>query len=218
MILLDTWTTPFGLAPFDKISDVEFAPAMDQALEVALAGIAKIADNLDAPTFENTIEAQEVAETLLDQVASVFYTVVGSNSTAEREVLQREFAPKLSAYSSAVSSNQKLFYRIEALWSQRDALKLTAEQERVLMLMRRSFVRAGAQLTGVDAERMTQIRSRLASLGTKFTQNLLADEREWFLPLAETDLAGLPDFAIATARAAGLGKEVDGPVVTCRVR
>ena len=142
MILLDTWTTPFGLAPFDKISDVEFAPAMDQALEVALAGISKIADNPDAPTFENTIEAQEVAETLLDQVASVFYTVVGSNSTAEREVLQREFAPKLSAYSSAVSSNQNLFYRIEALWSQRGALKLTAEQERVVMLMRRSFVRA----------------------------------------------------------------------------
>jgi len=214
MILLDTWTTPFGLAPFDKIFDAEFAPAMDQALDVALAGISKIAANPDAPTFKNTIEAQEVAETLLDQVASVFYTVAGSNSTAEREALQREFAPKISAYSSAVSSNQKLFQRIETLWSQRDVLELTAEQERVLMLTRRSFVRAGAQLIGADADRMTQIKSRLAILGTNFMQNLLADEREWFLPLAKTDLSGLPDFAIAAARAAGLEKGVDGPVVT----
>ena len=126
MILLDTWTTPFGLAPFDKIFDAEFAPAMDQALDMAMAGISKIAANPDAPTFKNTIEAQEVAETLLDQVASVFYTVAGSNSTAEREALQREFAPKISAYSSAVSSNQKLFQRIETLWSQRDVLELTA--------------------------------------------------------------------------------------------
>ena len=120
MILLDTWTTPFGLAPFDKISDAEFAPAMDKALEVALAGISEIANNPAVPTFENTIEAQEVAETLLNQVASVFFTIAGSDSTLERESLQREFAPKLSAYSSAVSSNQKLFQRIETLWSLRE--------------------------------------------------------------------------------------------------
>ena len=30
--LLDDWTTPFGVAPFDAISDADFAPALEAAL------------------------------------------------------------------------------------------------------------------------------------------------------------------------------------------
>jgi len=85
MILLETWTTPFGLVPFDQIEDADFAPAIDMALDIALGGIAKIADDPQAPTFENTIDAQEEAEALLEQVASVFYTLAGSDSTPVRE-------------------------------------------------------------------------------------------------------------------------------------
>ena len=214
MILLETWTTPFGLVPFYQIEDADFAPAMDMALDIALDGIAKIADDPQAPTFENTIDAQEEAEALLEQVASVFYTLAGSDSTPVREKLQREFAPKLSAYASAVASNAKLFARIEALWNSRKALKLTKEQERVLMLTRRSFVRAGALLVGVQASRMADIKSQLASLGTNFTQNLLSDERTWFMALGPDDLVGLPDFVLQVAQAAGLEKGAKGPVVT----
>ena len=214
MILLDTWKTPFGLAPFDMISDAEFSPAMDKALEVALAGISEIANNSEVLSFENTIEAMELAEALLDQVCSVFYTVSGCDSNAAREALQREFAPKLSAYSSAVSSNKKLFQRIEALWLNREKHDLSAEQERVLMLTHRGFVRDGAQLSGTDTNRMAEIKSRLASLGTDFMQNILADEREWSLPLGEVDLSGLPDFVVQAAQAAGQEKKAGGPVVT----
>ena len=58
------------------------------------------------------------------------------------------------------------------------------------------------------------MKSRLAVLGTEFTQNLLADERDWFMPLAETDLEGLPEFVVAAAREAGREKGQEGPVVT----
>ena len=214
MILLNTWQTPFGLAPFDRILDSDFSPAMDKALEIALAGILEIAESSEIPTFENTIIAQEVAESVLEQVASVFYTLAGCDSNVVREELQREFAPKISAYSSTVSSNKKLFERIEYLWSNRSSLNLSPEQERVLMLTHRSFVRAGSQLKGKAADRMAQIKSRLATLGTNFTQNLLADERDWFLNLTDSDLLGLPDFVVASARAAGQEKGANGPVVT----
>ena len=214
MILLNTWQTPFGLAPFDRILDSDFSPAMDKALEIALAGILEIAESSEIPTFENTIIAQEEAESVLEQVASVFYTLAGCDSNVVREGLQREFAPKISAYSSTVSSNKKLFERIEYLWSNRSSLNLSPEQERVLMLTHRSFVRAGSQLKGKAADRMAQIKSRLATLGTNFTQNLLADERDWFLNLTDADLLGLPDFVVASARAAGQEKGANGPVVT----
>ena len=214
MNLLDPWTTAFGLAPFDCISDSDFALAMDAALDHARLGMQAIGKSSDAPTFENTIEAQELAEEPLNQLAAAFYTLASTDSTPLREELQREFAPKLSAYASAVTSNAALFARIEDLWSRRAALGLSPEQERVLMLTRRDFIRAGAQLTGAEAARMATLKSRLASLGTKFMQNLLADERDWALPLQADDLAGLPDFVVQAAQAAGQEKGFDGPVVT----
>jgi len=209
--LLTTWTTPFGLPPFDDISDDDFAPAVDAALDEARAAIDAIASN-DAPaTFENTILAMEIAELPLGKVLGTFYGVAGADSNPAREALQREFGPKLSAFGSEITENKALFARIEDLWTRRDDLDLTAEQTRVLMLTRRGFVRQGALLTGDDAARLRHVKSRLSVLGTSFTQNLLADERSWVMALAEDDLEGLPDFVIATARAAGAEKDAGGP-------
>ncbi len=212
--LLAEWTTPFGLPPFDQITDDDFKPAVEAALAESRANIAAIAENPDAPDFANTIEALERADDLLGRVLGAFYNLAGADSNPAREALQREFAPMLSAYSSEVSENKALFARIEAVWDARDSLDLTAEQQRVLMLTRRGFVRSGAQLDGKPAEDLRAVKSRLSVLGTEFTQNLLADERAWFMPLGKDDLDGLPDFVVATAKAAGEEKEAGGPVVT----
>lgn len=208
------WTTPFGLPPFDLIRDEDFAPAFDAALAEARANIAAIADNSDAPTFANVIEALELAEGALDRAAGVFYNLASADSNDAREALMRDLAPKMSAFSSEVSNNKALFGRIETLWQSRETLDLTPEQMRVLTLYRQMFVRSGAQLTGAEAERLTAVKSRLAVLGTQFSQNLLADERDWFMPLSEADLEGLPDFVIASACAAGKERGADGAVLT----
>lgn len=212
--LLSTWDTPFEIAPFAAIKDADFAPAFEQALEEHSAEVQAIADNADAPTFANTVEALEAAGGALDKVLSVFFTVAGADSNAEREALQRDFSPKMAAHFAAISSNKALFARLADLWERRDTLGLTPEQARVLMLTHRGFVRAGAALTGTEDTRMGEIKARLAVLGTQFTQNLLADERDWFMELTEDDLDGLPDFAINAMRAAGVEKGASGPVVT----
>ncbi|WP_420585117.1 M3 family metallopeptidase [Ruegeria sp.] len=212
--ILSDWTTPFEIAPFNAISDGDFAPALEQAMQAHNAQIEAIATNTDAPTFANTVEALEAAGEQMDKVLSVFFTVAGADSNPAREALQRDFSPKLSAHFSGISSNKVLFQRIADLWARKDDLDLTDEQARVLMLTHRGFVRAGAALQGADDERMQEIKARLASLGTSFTQNLLADERDWFMELSEDDLEGLPDFVVDTARAAGQDKGADGPVVT----
>ena len=212
--LLQDWTTPFEIAPFDKIADDDFAPALEAALDQHRAEIAKIAGASYAPTFANTIEALEAGGALLDKVLGVFYTLSGADSTPAREDLQRQFSPKLAAHFAEISSNKALFARVAAVWEARTSLGLSDEQNRVLMLTHRGFVRSGAALTGGDESRMKEIKSRLAVLGTQFTQNLLADERDWFMPLDADGLAGLPDFVLQAARAAGRDKVTDGPVVT----
>jgi peptidyl-dipeptidase Dcp len=212
--LLADWDTPFQIAPFDKITDEDFAPALDTALASHAAEIATIASASDAPTFANTIEALEGVGKDLDKVLGTFYTVAGADSNPAREALQRDFSPKLAAHFSDISANKALFDRVASVWTARETLDLTDEQARVLMLTHRGFVRSGAALEGAQEDRIKAIKARLAVLGTEFTQNLLGDEREWFMELAETDLGGLPDFVVATARAAGKEKGVDGPVVT----
>ncbi|ABG30852.1 M3 family peptidase [Roseobacter denitrificans] len=212
--LLQDWATPFQIAPFDVISDADFAPALDTALAAHRSEIDAIATCDEAPSFANTIEALEAAGADLDKVLSVFFTVAGADSNPTREDLQRQFSPILAAHFSEISSNKALFSRVNALWETRETLGLGPEQDRVLMLTHRGFVRAGAALTGAEDARMKEIKARLAVLGTEFTQNLLADERAWFMPLAEDDLEGLPEFVVDTARAAGDEKGADGPVVT----
>lgn len=211
-VLLETWDTPFGLPPFAAIRDEDFGPAFDEALSRARANIAAIAEG-PATSFAEVIEALELAEGDLDRVSGVFYNLAGADSTDAREALMRELAPKMSAFSSEVTNNKALWAKIEGLWQGREGLGLTAEQARVLELYRRMFVRSGAALEGAAAERLTAVKARLAVLGTQFGQNLLADERAWFMELPEADLAALPGFVQDAARAAGAEKGV-GPVVT----
>jgi peptidyl-dipeptidase Dcp len=211
--LLGAWDGEFGLPPFAAISDADFAPAFDAALVEARANIAAIAEQAEV-TFANTIEAMELAEGALDRVGGVFYNLAGADSTEAREALQMDLAPKMSAFASEVTNNTALFGRVEDLFQRRDALGLSVEQLRVLTLYHQMFVRSGALLAGAEAERLTAVKSRLAVLGTQFSQNLLADERGWFMELTEADLEGLPEFVAASARAAGIEKGAAGPVVT----
>ncbi|PRY23566.1 peptidyl-dipeptidase Dcp [Aliiruegeria haliotis] len=212
--LLAERTTPFDLPDFAAITDADFAPAFDLAIEAAKAEVEAIAECPEPPDFANTIEALELAGKQLSDVLSVFFTLASVDSNPEREALQRDFSPRLAAYSSDVYLNEALFARIDSLWQQREDLGLNTEQARVLELTHRGFRRAGAALDDAGRTRLREINTRLAELGTAFGQNLLADERDWFMELSEGDLEGLPGFVVDAARAAGAEKGVGGPVVT----
>jgi peptidyl-dipeptidase Dcp len=212
--LLADWTTPFELPPFAAIETGHFGPALEAALAEARARIDAIAEDPAAPDFANTIEALERAEKTLDRVAAVFFNLTGAHTSDDLEALQREFSPKFAAHHSATVMNAKLFARIDDLHARKDALGLTAEQARVLGLYHRMFVRAGAKLAGADRERLAAIMQRLASLGTQFSQNVLADEKSWSMPLAPGDLEGLPDFVVEAAAQAAADRGEAGHVVT----
>lgn len=212
--LLADFDRAFGLPPFDTIAIEHYRPAFDAALDEARANARAIADDPTPATFSNTIEALERSERTLDRVAAVFFNISGTDATPEVEEIMREVSPKLAAFSSEILMDPRLFARVDAVFAARNSLDFTSEQARVLDLYHRMFVRAGAQLAESDKSRLAEIMERLATLGTAFGQNLLADERDWFMELREDDLAGLPRDVIASARAAAEEREKAGYVIT----
>jgi len=212
--LLDAPTGPFGLPDFALYADDPIAEAFDAALAGARAEIEAIAANPAPPDFDNTIAALERAGKPLDDLLSVFFLLASVDSTPAREAMQRAFSPRLAEYGSEIVLNRALFDRIDALWQARDGLDLPPEALRLLEVRHRDFVRAGAALAEADRDRLRALNTRLAELGTAFGQNVLADERDWAMPLAPDQLRGLPDFVVEAARAAGRDRNADGPVIT----
>ncbi|MFY9601768.1 MAG: M3 family metallopeptidase [Pseudolabrys sp.] len=200
--LLDTWTGTFELPPFAAIKPENFQPAFDRALAAHRAEIDAIGANPAPPTFDNTIAALETGGRELDRVSNVFFVLAGADTSDAIEAIERDISPLLARHNNALYLNRALYARIADLYKRRTTLGLTAEQVRVLERYHTRFVRAGAALEQSAQQRLAAINERLASLGTRFGQNVLADEKSFAMLLEEGDLAGLPDFARAAARAA----------------
>lgn len=200
--LLGVWQVPFGLPPFATIRPEHFRPAFDAALSAHRAEIDAIAANRAAATFENTIVALEKSGRGLDRVANLFFVLTGAHTSDEIEAVERDIAPLLARHANALYLNRALYGRIVDVYQARAALGLGAEEARVLERYYTRFVRAGAALDKSAQDRLAAINERLAGLGTQFGQNVLADEKSFAMVLDEGDLAGLPDFARAAARAA----------------
>jgi peptidyl-dipeptidase Dcp len=214
--LLANWEGPFGGAPpFDKVRVALFKPAFEAAMTENLSEIDQIAKNATPPSFQNTIVAMERAGQTLDRV-STLYNVWGSTmASPEFQVVQREMAPKLAAFSDQITQNEALFKRIEAVYNSPNKKRLTSEQERLVWFYYTNFVRAGAKLDAKSKARLSEINQQLAGLFTKFGQNVLAEEDGQFIALkSEADLAGLPQSVRDADAAAAATKKQTGWVIT----
>ena len=214
----ETWTTPFGLPPFDRIRPEHFPPAFDRAMATHGAEIAAVTGSAVAPTFANTIEALERSGRLLDRVSRVFSNLDSSNANAALEAIARDYAPKLAQHQTKILLDEGLFARIADLHARRDTLGLAADQLRLLERHHLRLVRSGALLGPEQKARMAAIAERLAVLHTLFGQNVLHDERDWQLALDEADLHGLPDFARSAAAQAAKDRGLGGGWVVTLAR
>ena len=200
--LIADFTAAYSLPDFAAIGPEHFRPAFDAALAEHRSEIDALAAEKAAPTFANTIEALEKSGRALEKVANVFFVLAGADTSDALEAVEREVSPLLARHSNALDLNAPLFARIADLHVRRATLGLTPEQARVLDRYHTRFVRAGAGLDQPAQDRLAAINEELATLGTQFGQNVLADEKAYALILEEGDLSGLPDFARAAAAAA----------------
>jgi len=210
--LLSEWTGPYGgLPPFDQVKVEYFKPALEAAMAENLTEIDKIANDSAPPTFENTIVALEKAGQTLDRVGTVYAVWQSTMSSPDFQVVQREMAPKLAAFSDKITQNEKLFNRIETVYNSPEKKKLNGEQQRLVWLDYTNFVRSGAKLDAKSKARLTEINQQLATLFTKFSNNVLWEEGNQFVQIKnEADLAGLPPSVRDAAAAAAAEKKQEG--------
>ena len=172
-IFLQEWDTPYGTAPFSKITTDQYLPAFKAGLEEQKANVEAIVRNPDAPTFENTILAFENASPILDKVQGVFFNVSESDSTPEMQAIEEEVLPLITDASNEIMMNEDLFARVKAVYEASEGL--TREQQMVVKKIYESFIRNGVGLQGDAKKRFAEINTRLATLSQKFGQNLLAE-------------------------------------------
>ncbi|MRW90375.1 dipeptidyl carboxypeptidase II [Duganella sp. FT80W] len=204
-------TLPFNYPAFDKIKNEDYAPAFDEGMRQQAVEIEAIANNKAAPTFDNTIVAMEKSGQLLSRVSSVFGNLSGANTNDTFKALERELSPKQAAHNDAIRLNSKLYARIKALYDKRDKLHLDTESKYLLERYHTDFVRAGAQLSDADKQKLKAMNAELAKLQTTFAQNVLEEANASALVVdTREELAGLSDKAIAVAAAAAKAKGMDG--------
>jgi peptidyl-dipeptidase Dcp len=213
--LLADWAASGGVPPFSRIAAEHFQPAYAHALAEHEAEIAAIAADPAAPSFANTIAALELSGSALERVHNVFHLLAGAHTDDALLEIERLIAPQIARHWNKIHTNAALFRRIDAVMADVATGGLDAEQKRAVERYHTSFRRSGAALDGEGKKRLAEIMERLAALGTAFSQNVLADEQSFMVPLqSEAELAGLPDFMRESLRSEAIERKIDGYAVT----
>ena len=218
-LLLQEWTGPYGGVPaFDQMKVEDVKDAMLLGMELSLKDIDAIANNPDAPTFENTIEEMERAGEELDR-GFTYYGILSSNmSTPEFRDIQTELAPLFSEYQSKITQNEKLFQRVKTVYDNAQENPLDADQQRVVELTYKGFAMNGAELDKEKKERYAAINKELSSLYTKFSNNVLHDEENYITYLTEDQLGGLSEGFIKSAAKIAADKGQEGKYAITNTR
>ena len=214
-ILLKKFNTPYNSAPFSKIKNDDFLPAFKQAIEDAKAEIDIIANNSEAATFENTIEALEFSGEQLDRISSIFFNLNSAETNDTIQKIAQEVSPLLSEFSNDITLNEALFKRIKSVFDAKDSLKLNTEQLTLLDKKYKSFSRNGANLPEDKKLILRKIDKELSQLKLKFGENVLAETNKFEMLITdEKELSGLPEGTIEAAKQLAESKEKEGWLFT----
>jgi peptidyl-dipeptidase Dcp len=190
-IFSEEWKTPYGTAPFSRITEADYLPAFQAGIEAQKAEIRAIVENPEAPTFENTIAAYELSGDLLSKVSGVFFNLSESDSTPSIQQIEEEVTPLITEASDAIFMDDGFFARVKAVYEHMEGLD--REQQMVTKKLYDRFVRNGVALDAAGKARFAEINSRLAVLSQKFGQNLLAENNAFKEAIGVT-VSGYPDF------------------------
>jgi peptidyl-dipeptidase Dcp len=191
---------PYQAPDFSKIKDADFLPALEEGMKIQQQEMKKIADNPDAPTFDNTLVEMEKSGQMLTRVGEVFNLLTGANTNPDLQKIRETVAPLKAAHDDAIYLNTKLFKRVEAIYTNRKQLKLDEESNHLAEYYYQQFNLAGAKLSDTDKTKLKKLNEEEASLRAKFSNMLMAANKAGTLVINDPkELAGLSQGEIDAA-------------------
>ncbi|MEI9967658.1 MAG: M3 family metallopeptidase [Terracidiphilus sp.] len=163
----------FHAPAFDKIKDSDYQPAIDAGMAEQLKEVEAIANDPAPPTFENTFVPLEKSGQLFNRAWNAFNLVSQANTDPELEKVEDYEAPRTAALADAINLNSKLFARIKTIYDQRASLKLDTESRRLVEYDYQQFVKAGANLSDGDKEKLKKLDEEESTLENTFMTKLL---------------------------------------------
>ena len=201
----------FNTAPFSKITNEHYKPAIEKGIEIAKKEIAEIVQNTAKPTFENTTVALDFTGEKLNRITSIFFNLNAAETNDKLQKIAQEVSPLLSEFGNDITLNEGLFNRVKAVFESKSNLNLTPEQAMLLEKQYKSFARNGANLNEDAKNKLRKIDAQLSTLSLKFGENVLAETNAFELHITnENDLAGLPE----SAKEAAKSKDKEGWIFT----
>lgn len=206
---------PFDLAPFSKINNEHYLPAIKALIDITKQEVSLISKNPDIPTFKNTVEALENTGGALDRATSIFFNLNSAETNDQIQQIAQEVSPLLSNFSNDLLLNQELFKRVKTVYDHKQTYSLSGEQQMLLEKQYKGFARNGANLSEQKKAQLRSIDTQLSKLGLSFGENVLAQTNAFELLLdKEQDLAGLPEGAKEAAKQVAAEKGKKGWVIT----
>ncbi|KHA59779.1 oligopeptidase A [Vibrio variabilis] len=203
------------LPPFSQIKPEHVKPAVEQAIEACRAKIDSVLENNTAPSWENVVAPIEEVD---DHLSRIWSPVSHMNSVVNSDELREAYEsclPLLSEYGTWVGQHKGLFEAYKAIKASDAFAKLSQAQQKTITDSLRDFELSGIGLPADEQHRYGEISKRMSELGSKFSNNVLDATMGWTKHVAdEKELAGMPESALAAAKAAAEAKELEGYLLT----
>lgn len=214
-ILTQKFNTKHNTAPFSSIKIEDYKPAFVENIKMARGEIDALTNNLESPTFENTIEALEFSGNALDRLSSIFFNLNSAETSDEMQKIAQEVTPLLTEFGNDITLNEDLFKRIKTVYEEKENFNLSTEQTTLLDKKFKSFSRNGALLSENKKAKLREIDAALAKLKLTFSENILAETNNYQLHITnENDLKGLPEGTIEAAQLLAKNKNLEGWIFT----
>jgi oligopeptidase A len=197
--------------PFGRIAPEHVVPAIRWALAEAERELEELVAFPGERSWENTVERlEEIGERLARVIRPVSH-LTGVMSSPELRAAYEEVLPEYTAFYARLPLEPRLWRVLRDYAATDEAAALTGIRARHLQKTLLSFRRAGADLAPEAKARVEAIKIELSRLLTEFSNHVLDSTNAWELLLTDpAEVAGLPDSALAQARAAAAARGVEG--------
>ncbi|GGB45754.1 oligopeptidase A [Shewanella inventionis] len=203
------------LPEFSKIKPEHIQPAVEQAIAKCRDTIEKLLADNSQYTWDNLIAPLEEVD---DELSKIWSPVSHMNSVVSSDALRDAHdacLPLLSDYGTYVGQHQGLYEAYKSIHQSAEFAELTQAQKKVIEQSLLDFELSGIGLDDSQKVRYGEIVKRLSELTSNFSNQLLDATEAWTkLITNEADLAGLPESAIAAAKAMAEAKELTGWLFT----